>query len=37
MIFIFSGIAVLIIGLATVSYQTIKVALTNPVDSLKYE
>lgn len=35
--FIFSGIIVLSIGLATVSYQAIKAGLTNPVDSLKYE
>jgi ABC-type antimicrobial peptide transport system permease subunit len=35
--FLFSGFAVLLIGLATVSYQSIKAGLTNPVDSLKYE
>ncbi len=35
--FIFSGIIVLSIGLATVSYQSFKAGLTNPVDSLKYE
>jgi len=35
--FVFSGLIVLSIGLATVSYQAIKAGLTNPVDSLKYE
>lgn len=35
--FLFSGIVVLIIGLATVSYQSIKAGSTDPVDSLKYE
>jgi len=35
--FLFSGIVVLIIGVATVSYQSIKAGLTDPVDSLKYE
>jgi len=35
--FLLSGAVALIIGLATVSYQSIKVGLTNPVDSLKYE
>ena len=37
MTFIFSGIIVFSIGLATVSYQAIKAGLSNPVDSLKYE
>jgi putative ABC transport system permease protein len=37
LIFIFSGIIVLFIGLATISFQSIKAGLTNPVDSLKYE
>ena len=35
--FVFSGLIVLSIGLATVSYQAIKAGLTNPADSLKYE
>jgi putative ABC transport system permease protein len=35
--FVFSGLIVLSIGLATVSYQAIKAGLTNPVESLKYE
>ena len=37
LIFIFSGIIVLFIGLATISFQSIKAGLANPVDSLKYE
>jgi putative ABC transport system permease protein len=36
-IFLLSGLVVLIIALATVSYQAIKAALTNPVESLRYE
>ena len=36
-IFLFSAILALIIALVTVSYQAIKAATTNPVDSLKYE
>ncbi len=35
--FVFSGLIVLSIGLATVSYQAIRAGLTNPADSLKYE
>ena len=36
-IFIFSGLSALFIALLTVSYQTIKAATANPVDSLRYE
>ncbi len=36
-IFVVSAVMTLIIALFTVSYQAIRAALTNPVDSLKYE
>ena len=36
-IFILSGLATLVIALATVSYQTIKAATANPVEALRYE
>lgn len=36
-IFLLSGVLVLVISLFTVSYQTIKVARTNPINSLRYE
>ena len=35
--FILSGMLALVIALITVSYQSIKAALANPVDSLRYE
>jgi putative ABC transport system permease protein len=36
-IFLSSGILALVIALMTVSYQSIKAALANPADALKYE
>jgi putative ABC transport system permease protein len=36
-IFIFTGVMAIGIALATVSYQSIKAALLNPVDAIKYE
>ncbi|MGD8536764.1 MAG: ABC transporter permease [Candidatus Aminicenantes bacterium] len=35
--FVLSGVLVLLVALLTVSYQSIKAALANPVDSLRYE
>jgi len=35
--FILSGVLALVIALVTVSYQSIRAALANPVDSLRYE
>jgi len=35
--YLFSGIVALIISLVTVSFQTTKAAMANPVDSIKYE
>ena len=36
-IFIFTGVIAIGIALATISYQSIKAALLNPVDAIKYE
>lgn len=36
-IFVFSGLTALCIALLTISFQTIKAAIANPVDSLRYE
>ncbi|MDH5742830.1 MAG: ABC transporter permease, partial [Candidatus Aminicenantes bacterium] len=36
-LFFASSLIVLLIGLLTVSYQAIRAALANPVDSLRYE
>ncbi len=36
-VFVLTGVVVLLIALATVSYQTIKSALVDPVKSLRYE
>jgi ABC-type antimicrobial peptide transport system permease subunit len=36
-IFILSGVLALVTALLTVSYQTLKAALANPVESLRYE
>jgi putative ABC transport system permease protein len=36
-IFFISGLAALVIALLTVSYQSIRTARRNPVDSLRYE
>jgi putative ABC transport system permease protein len=36
-IFLVAGAAALILAIATVSYQSIKAALTNPVETLRYE
>jgi putative ABC transport system permease protein len=35
--FLFSGIAALGIAILTVCFQSVKAALANPVDSLRYE
>jgi putative ABC transport system permease protein len=36
-VFLISGIAVLFVAISTVSFQTLKAARTNPVDSLRHE
>jgi putative ABC transport system permease protein len=35
--FVLSGVLVLLVALLTVSYQSVKAAVANPVDSLRYE
>jgi putative ABC transport system permease protein len=37
LIFVVAGMLVLLISILTVSFQTVKAARTNPVDSLRYE
>jgi putative ABC transport system permease protein len=36
-VFILSGGIALLIALATISFQAIKAAIANPIDSLRYE
>jgi putative ABC transport system permease protein len=36
-LFLFSGLAAFVFALLTVSYQAVKAAMANPVDSLRYE
>jgi hypothetical protein len=37
LVFVFAGLIVLLIAVITVSYQTLRTALTNPIHSLRYE
>ena len=37
MVFVFSGLIAIVIAVVTVAYHSVKAALTNPVDTLKYE
>ncbi len=37
MLFVYSGLAAIVIAVLTVSYQAVKAAFSNPVDALKYE
>ncbi len=37
LIFVIAGFTILSVSLLTVSFQTIKAARTNPIDSLRYE
>jgi putative ABC transport system permease protein len=37
LVFVISGVIVLLVALITVSYQTVKASRTNPVESLRYE
>ncbi len=36
-VFVVAGLTVLVVSILTVSFQTVRVARTNPVDSLRYE
>ena len=36
-VFVFSGVAALVIALLTVSFQAVKAAIANPVEALRYE
>jgi putative ABC transport system permease protein len=36
-IFFLSGVITLLIAVTTISYQSVKAATANPVDSLRYE
>ena len=36
-VFIFAGILTLLVALITIGYQSIRAALANPIESLKYE